>query len=194
MSPEKVLHKIQVQIKDVVPSLEFFIEHTIQPTVDECEGLQKQLAKLQENLTIYRYIRENNEVSPSFNLHAKVSEVIIPEPLVEKEKVEPPKETIVPETPQIKSELKEAILESIKSEPAATVKHIAVGINDKFRFINELFSQNNSEYSIAVEQLNTLSSWHDAEIYLNSLKNLYVWKESSEITRHFYTVVKKRFD
>ena len=190
MSPDKVLHKIQVQIKDIVPSLEFFVEHTIQPTVDECKELQEQLNQLQENLIIYRYIRQNNEVSPSFNLHAKVSEVTVP--IVEKE--EAPKKTVVTETPPVKTELKEVIIESVKSEPLATVKHIAVSINDKFRFINELFAQNASEYSIAIEQLNTLANWHDAEIYLNSLRSLYVWKDTSEITRHFYSVVKKRFD
>lgn len=191
MSPDKVLHKIQVQIKDVVPSLEFFIQHTIQPTVDECENLQKQLHSLQENLTIYRYIRENKELSPSFNLHARVSEVeVAPEKKPEQQLEAPP----VQETPPIKTELKELIIESIKTEPVIPTKQITVGINDKFRFINELFAQNTAEYAIAVEQLNTLANWHDAEVYLNSLKNLYNWKETNEILIHFYAVVKKRFE
>lgn len=189
MSPDKVLHKIQVQIKDIVPSLEFFIEHSIQPTVDECENLQKQLHRLQEDLIIYRYLRENKELSPSFNIHARVSEVEVnPE-----KKPEQSPEPSAHETPAVKTEIKELIIESVRTEPVIPPRQIAVGINDKFRFINELFAQNAAEYAIAVEQLNTLVNWHDAEIYLNSLKSLYNWKDTSEIVQHYYAVVKKRF-
>jgi len=203
MAIDKVLHKIQVQIKDIAPNLEFFIEHTIQPTVDECDKLQAQLSKLQEDIIIYRYLRLNKELSPSFNLHSKISEVIVPaekpvvtEPVAKVEpKVEVKEELKTPEAPPIKEELKEAILESMQSkpEPEIVLKPITVAINDKFRFINELFAQNGAEYNIAVEQLNSLRTWHDAEVYLNSLRNLYNWKQDGEIVKHFYQIVKKRF-
>src|SRR5262245_951133 len=128
MSPDKVLHKIQVQIKDIASTLELFIEETIQPTSTECENLQSQLTKLQENLTIYRYLRENKELSPSFNIHAKISEVQAPvekapEPKVEA-KPRPVPEPPLRETPPVKTELKEAIVESISSEPVKQVKSI----------------------------------------------------------------------
>lgn len=190
MSLDKVLHRIQVQIKDLAPKLELFIEHTIQPNVNECEALQKQMNELNETLSVYKYLRQNKELSPSFNLHAKVSEKEMP-PV---QAPEPAAELKVQETAPIQTELKEVIVESIKSEPPAVSKTIALSINDKFRFINELFAQNSSEYNIAIEQLNSLRSWHDADVYLNSLKNLYDWKEQSEIVKHFYAVVKKRFD
>lgn len=207
MSIDKVLHKIQLQIKDIAPNLEFFVEHTIQPTVDECDKLHEQLSKLQEDIVIYRYLRLNRELSPSFNLHSKISEVeVAPEKVVpEKTGTETPlaqtisnKEEIKAEIKKeepvvVKEELKEAIIESIKPAPEVALKPISIAINDKFRFINELFAQNGSEYNIAIEQLNTLKNWHDAEVYLNSLRSLYVWKEHSEIVKYFYAVVKKRF-
>lgn len=191
MSIDKVLHKIQVQIKELAPTLELFVDPTIQPTVSDCEKLQCQLNHLQEQIAVYKHSKLNKELSPSFNLHAKVSEkeVVI-------EKAKEPEVTLKEEShkQEVEVELKELIVESLAEEPVFHHKSISVGINDKFRFINELFAQNAPEYSIAIEQLNTVRSWHDAETYLNSLGNLYEWNETHEIVKQFYSLVRKRFD
>ena len=71
---------------------------------------------------------------------------------------------------------------------------MAIGLNDKFRFINELFSQNPAEYNIAIEQLSGLNTWAEADIYMNSLKSLYAWRDSQETVKQFYSIVKKRFE
>lgn len=194
MSLEKVLHKIQSQINDLTPTLELFVDETIQPTVDTCEKLQQQLVQIQENLSVYKYNKINKEISPSFSIHAKVSEKELP-----KEKVEEIKNdiklTITEEKPEILQPKIEPKVE-VKTEEANESKIILpmlIGINDKFRFINELFKQNNSEYNIAIEQLNTLKNWRDTEIYLNSLRTLYEWKENNEVANHFFSIAKKRF-
>jgi hypothetical protein len=191
MSLDKVLQKIQSEIKDLTPTLELFFEETIQPSVSDCENLQKQLTQLQETLAVYKYQKQNKELSPSFTLHAKLSEVEITE-----EKNTSPS----PESKKTREENK-TVEEPIKPEehqekPAGNKapSRIAVNLNDKFRFINELFAQNNSEYNIAMEQFNNLRSWNDAEIYLNSLKSLYSWEEDKDIVKYFYTLIKKRFD
>ncbi len=191
MSLEKVLHKIQSQINDLAPTLELFIDETIQPSVESCEKLQQQLNLIQENLAVYKYNKINKEISPSFSIHAKVSEKELP-----KEKVEEIKNDIKviiheerPDLAMPKAKVEEEIKESQQN-----LADISVGINDKFRFINELFKQNNSEYNIAVEQLNALKTWHDTEIYLNSLKSLYEWKDNSEVVSYFFSLIKKRFN
>ncbi len=74
------------------------------------------------------------------------------------------------------------------------LKKLNIGLNDKFRFINELFKQNTSEYNIAFEQLNALKTWDESELYLNSLKELYLWKENSDNVKYFYSIAKKRFE
>ena len=45
-----------------------------------------------------------------------------------------------------------------------------------------------------MEQLQNLKTWHESEIYLNSLKNVYNWRENSEVVKYFYGLVKKSFD
>jgi hypothetical protein len=203
MSSDKILSRIQLQIKELAPTLELFIDDTIQPSVTDCESLQKQLTVIQENLAVYKYNKQNKELSPSFNIHAKVSQ---------KEEEVAKKAEIVAEIKQTvkleeeeKKEVKQIIIETplvnVKPEMAREEVNqvkpkspLAIGINDKFRFINELFAQNSSEYNIALEQINNLNTWNEAEIYLNSLKNVYEWDSKEESVVQFYLLVKKRFD
>ncbi|MEO6305274.1 MAG: hypothetical protein ABIP51_19090 [Bacteroidia bacterium] len=188
MSLEKVLHKIQSQINDLAPTLELFIDETIQPSVESCEKLQQQLNRIQENLAVYKYNKIEKELSPSFNIHAKVSEKELPKEKI-KEIANEIKVTIHEERP----DLQQPKVENKEENVQKNIADISVGINDKFRFINELFKQNNSEYNIAIEQLNALKTWNETEIYLNSLKTLYEWKENSEVASYFFSLIKKRF-
>lgn len=184
--PDKILQKIQAQINELTPSLELFLDDTIQPSVDDCEDFKKQLNAIYDNLIIYKYHKQTKELSPSFNLHAKLSEKVVSE----EKKPEP-----VKEEPKIKeqAEPKPPSPEVRKAEPLK-LKPLLIGINDKFRFMNELFSQNASEYNIVLEQLNNLNTWHETEIYLNSLKTVYSWKENSEVVKYFYSIIKARFN
>lgn len=187
MPSDKILQKIQMQIKEFTPALELFLDDTIQPSVKDCESFQGQLSALLENVIIYKFNKQNKELSPSFNIHAKLSEKVGNE-----EK----KEEIIKEEPKVKEEKSE--IKQISPEPQKTGLHkprpLQVGINDKFRFMNELFSQNASEYNIVLEQLNNLNTWHETEIYLNSLKNVYGWRDSTEVVKYFYSLIKRRFD
>lgn len=195
MSLEKILHKIQAELQELSASFELFFEDTIQPSVTDCEDLQRRLSLLQEDLAIYKYQKGSKEISPSFSIHAKISEKEVPEekavvkpaepeieiPVVTKEELHPVQKLPVPESQE-------------KSGSPKNHPKLSINLNDKFRFINELFAQNNAEYGIALEQLNNLKSWNDTEIYLNSLKSLYAWNESKDIVIYFYALVKKRFD
>lgn len=175
---DKTLSRIQSQINELAPMLEMFVDESIQPTTKECEQMQQMLVKLQENLAVYTFHKREKELSPNFNLHAKVSE---------QHKVESnvnPLNEVIP-APNEKNDV---------SVETKILSVMSVGMNDKFRIINELFRQNGAEYNIVVEQINSLPSWAEAEMYLNSLKPIYNWNETSEVTLLFYTLAKKRFN
>lgn len=191
MSLEKVLQKIHVEIKDLAPTLELFLDETIQPSANDCETLQKQLSDLQENIAVYKYNKLNKEISPSFNIHAKVSQkenIEVKTTIHVEQKVEA-SPVQHQEEPQINYEKP-----VVESTPEKQLPPLAISLNDKFRFINELFAQNSSEYHIALEQLNNLKNWIDAEIYLNSLKSLYQWEEEEDVVKYIYAIAKKRFN
>jgi hypothetical protein len=69
-----------------------------------------------------------------------------------------------------------------------------ININDKFRFINELFSGNANEYQMAIEQLNTTTNIHEANVFLNGLKDIYAWKDDNELVKNLMSLVAKRFN
>ncbi len=187
MANDKVLSMMREQIRELLKTLEQFRDPDVHPGASDCEELQNKLHKLQDNLAVYKHQRLNQEVSPSFNIHARVSEEVkvqdIPESSVHvqanESKLSPPAAEIPPPT---------------KTPAPKLHAPIVVGINDKFRFINELFSQNPAEFNIAVEQLSALQTWNESELYLNSLKSLYTWKEQQDVVKHFYSIVKRRFE
>lgn len=192
MASDKILQKIQVQINELAPTLELFVDDTVQPSVEDCEVLQKQISILQENIAVYKYHKQSKEISPSFNIHAKLSE----KTEIEEKKaeiVQEIKETVKLEKEE-KVEIKQSAPEVKEVEIQKPRRALVIGLNDKFRFINELFSQNAAEYNIALEQLNNLVSWHETEIYLNSLKNVYGWRDNTDAIKYFYSLAKKRFD
>jgi len=183
---DKFLQKIISQLSSLESATENFRDQNIQPSVQDCDQLETHLHELLASLAIYKYHKQNNELSPSFNIHAKVSE----------------KQGEVEQVPiQAKPEKqKQPIPQPQKEQPAVDPKKakaaqtLVIGINDKFRFINELFSQNGSEYNIVFEQLSTLTTWNETDIYLSSLKNVYGWKDNNEVVKYFYSLVKRRFE
>ncbi len=70
---------------------------------------------------------------------------------------------------------------------------VAIGVNDKFRYINELFHGNSTEYHIALNQINTCSGFEEADIYLANIGNIYEWKEDNEVVDMFFDLVQRRF-
>ena len=179
MAIDKILGKIHQHINELTPSLELFVDESIQPSVADCEALQEKFAELLECVAVYKHYKAERELSPSFNIHARVSEKKVRE--AEKKQVD---DAALPES----TPAGQAHEHVTKTYPA-----MSVAINDKFRFINELFKQSTGEYNIAIEQINSLHAWQDAELYLNSLKMIYNWKDNSEIVQHLYSLVKKRF-
>lgn len=189
MATDKLLNRIREQIRNLEKDFDAFRQQDIQASAADCESLQNKLHHLQEQLAVYKYHKQNHELSPSFAIHARVSEE-------------------VKATPPTATEASKAIEHPLNPEPERAPKPqveqnsqkmpipgpIAIGLNDKFRFINELFSQNPAEYNIAIEQLNGLHSWPESELYMSSLKTLYTWKDNQEVVKRFYALVKRRFE
>lgn len=191
MSLEQTLNKLRGIINETLPELELFVDSNVQPSSGDCENLQKKLNCLQEQLSVFKYLKTHKEISPSFGIHSKVSgAAIISEPTTElKPKTETaPIENEVLKTPENK--IAETISETKKPEP----KKLEISLNQKFQFINELFMQNATEYSLAIDQINQCENWADAETYLMSLKSVYNWKDTNETHKRLKELSKKRFD
>lgn len=68
-----------------------------------------------------------------------------------------------------------------------------IGINQKFRFINELFDGNLRIYDETIAKLNKCQASSEAEAILNDLRQVYGWKTSEETAQLFFKAVYERF-
>ena len=70
----------------------------------------------------------------------------------------------------------------------------AIGINDRFVFINELFRGDEVMYERSLKTINGFRIMAEAEYWIErELKVKLGWDDMKETTRHFYQLVKRRF-
>ncbi|MGE7778214.1 hypothetical protein ACQKLP_26090 [Chitinophaga sp. NPDC101104] len=70
----------------------------------------------------------------------------------------------------------------------------AIGINDKFQFMQELFRGDKDHYERSVKTINECQSLQEAEYWIErELKIKLGWDESDAVAQHFYSLVRKRF-
>ena len=70
----------------------------------------------------------------------------------------------------------------------------AIGINDKFLFVNELFGGSMEKYNKAIDNLNDLKTLNGAMIYLNELKIELQWNSSNEAYQKLKELVTHKFE
>lgn len=88
---------------------------------------------------------------------------------------------------------KTEVMQVIKDSPIRDLRK-AVGINDRFVFINELFRGEEAMYERCIKTINSFNIYPEAEYWMN--RELMVklgWDMSKESAKHFYQLVKRRF-
>ena len=136
--------------------------------------------------------KEEIKVQPQVTLDLFSAEVI---PVPEKIETPPPAPTPQKETPKVitaKKKSEESVAEKLQHNKITDLKS-AIGINEKFQCINELFDGNMKEYTVAVDQLNNFSSNTEAESYIANLEEVYKWKPDNHIADNFKELVERRF-
>lgn len=68
-----------------------------------------------------------------------------------------------------------------------------IGINEKFRFINELFDGSLRIYEESVQKLNDCTSAEDAELVISDLKSAFNWQADNESAIMFLEIIRRRF-
>ena len=96
----------------------------------------------------------------------------------------------------INDQLKENKVEVSDILSAGPIKDLrkAIGINDRFLFINDLFNGDESVFERSVKTINGFSIWPEADYWIRrELKTKLGWKEDSLSVRHFDQLVRRRF-
>lgn len=90
-------------------------------------------------------------------------------------------------------ETKTELFDSLKEAPIRDLKK-AIGINDKFLFVNELFRGDDTMYERSIKTINSFSIYPEAEYWIKrELKLKLGWDDRNEVVKQFDQLVKRRF-
>lgn len=82
---------------------------------------------------------------------------------------------------------------TLKDSPVRELKK-AIGVNDRYIFINELFRGDEVMYERSIKTINNFRILPEAEYWMErELKIKLGWDDTRETTRHFYQLVRRRF-
>lgn len=91
------------------------------------------------------------------------------------------------------SEKKTELAEKLKEEPLKDIKK-AIGLNDRFMFISELFRGDEAMYERSLKTINHFSIYPEAEFWIQrELKLKLGWKEDHPFVKQFDQLVRRRF-
>lgn len=85
-----------------------------------------------------------------------------------------------------------SIADKLQEKPIKDLK-AAIGINDKFKFINELFDGNLQGYNECIDKLNGFVSFEEAGSFLDSLKNQNNWANENESFAKLSDMIIRRY-
>ena len=81
----------------------------------------------------------------------------------------------------------------LKDAPVKDLRK-AIGVNDKFVFISELFRGDEDMYERTIKTINGFHILPEAEYWMNrELKVKLGWNDNKETVQHFYQLVRRRF-
>jgi hypothetical protein len=125
----------------------------------------------------------------------KVEPVIATEPTL----MTKPKEVFVQEQPIMVApktapvETKKEVAEKIALEPIKDLRG-AIGINDKFQFMEELFNKDETLFESSIKTINNYKNFAEAQFWIKqNLRNKFQWEEDSKTVIAFDQLVKRRF-
>jgi hypothetical protein len=192
----------------------------IRSNTSDGDSLMKEVSGLYELAVLLKYLPEETIIAPPAVQPEIQSSPVVPEPepikkeepaiseqpqmtidlfsqgtvIVIKEEEIPPSEPPAPkkDTPKKKKVKDESVAEKLQHNKITDLKS-AIGINERFQFINELFDGNMKEYTVALDQINSFSSYDEAESYIANLQEVYKWQTDNLIAENFKELVQRRF-
>jgi hypothetical protein len=179
---EKVLEVLQVNEEEVEAELEEIrqkAEFAKKIEVHARQTAPKPALLFDDEPDVPTLIHQPNYVEPVQNGTKELNEVIAAE-------AQSLNDLLKQETTEVGHKLSEA----------GAVKDLkkAIGINDRFVFINELFRGDEAMYERSIKTINNFSIYPEAQYWMErELKIKLGWDDKRQTTQDFYALVKRRF-
>lgn len=180
-----------------------------EPKADEktVEVLQVDEAEIEAEL---EEIKRNAEAMQQISVHNKPHIVFEPEEeiptLTHQKEYKPKTENVVTSKEinevsaanhaSVNDKLKQSIIDLGDTLTEAPIRDLrkAIGVNDRYLFINELFRGDEVAYERSIKTINSFSIFAEAEYWIQrELKVKNGWDAGNEMVAQFYQLVKRRF-
>jgi hypothetical protein len=109
---------------------------------------------------------------------------------------QPGPDTVQPPARELNEKLREPLKEVAQKLQDVPIRDLrkAIGINDRYLFINELFSGDEAMFERSVKTLNQFSILPEAEFWMQrELRIKLGWKDDNPLVRQFVQLVRRRF-
>lgn len=180
----------------VAPEKEEKIIQVLQ--VDEAE-LEAELEEIKKNAAAIQKISVQSkpqllfdafvdDLPPTLQLH-DTQKPVEPAPKEINDTVKDELDSLNDRLKVVKTELSDILTDS----PIKDLKK-AIGINDRFLFINELFRGDEAMYERSIKTINSFSIYPEAEYWIRrELKTKLGWSDQQEVVRQFDQLIRRRF-
>jgi hypothetical protein len=181
-------YKEKVEKTPTPPIVEEKIVEVLQVNKDDIEAELEEIKKNAENL---QKISVQNKPQIVFE-----EELPIANDKIEEIKKEVNDAVAASSSTSINDRLKQSKIDlgdTLTEAPLRDLKK-AIGINDRFLFINELFRGDEAMYERSIKTINSFSILPEAEYWIQrELKIKIGWKDKSEVVLQFDQLIKRRF-
>ncbi len=160
--------------------------------VDEAE-IEAELEEIKRNAAAMQQMSTNSKPQLLFDDHNDDIPTLPPKPVETKKEIN---DHVAQASTSLNDKLKAAapdLSDKLVDTPVKDLKK-AIGVNDRFLYINELFRGDEAMYERSIKTINGFSIYPEAEYWIRrELKTKLGWKDSDDTVKQFDQLVKRRF-
>jgi len=182
----------------IMPAAKQEEEKTIEVLQVDEAAIEAELEEIKRNAEVMQKISVHNKPPIVFE---EEEEQEIPTlahhlPVAAKQQHKEINETIAANGASLNDKLKQSKIDlgdTLTEVPVRDLKK-AIGVNDRFLYINELFRGDETMYERSIKTINSFSILPEAEYWIQrELKTKIGWNDANETVKQFCQLVKKRF-
>ncbi len=163
--------------------------------VDEA-AIEAELEEIKKNMEAVNKMSSNNKPQLFFDPVEDTPTLIHQQPETHTHKIEIHQNIPTISGASLNDSLKQGKIELSDSLQETAIKDLrkAVGLNDRFLFINELFRGDETMYERSIKTINGFSILPEAEFWIRrELKLKLGWSDTNPVVKQFDQLVKRRF-
>jgi DNA-binding transcriptional MerR regulator len=175
---EKVIEVLQVDDAEIEAELE---------EIKKNAAAIQQISVQSKPENLFQDLKSDDELPPTLAAHPLPSDSIIKEinDSIVSQEINSLNEKHKNSNRELSEKLTESGIKDLKK---------AIGINDRFVFINELFRGDEAMYERSIKTINSFTIYPEAEYWIRrELKTKLGWDNSLEVVHQFDRLVKRRF-